>query len=45
MLVNAGLGQAASLVPTVQRLLGNPRAAYLHLHNAMHGCFVARVDK
>jgi hypothetical protein len=29
----------------IDRMLDNPRAAYLHLHNAKPGCYAARVDR
>ena len=29
----------------IGRLLDDPRAAYLHLHNAKPGCYAARVDR
>ena len=31
--------------PTFERLLGHPRAAYLHVHNAGRGCYAARVER
>jgi hypothetical protein len=31
--------------PLFERLLGLPRAAYLHVHNAGRGCYAARVER
>jgi Protein of unknown function (DUF1203) len=45
MLVDADLAQGDNLVPTINRMLNNARADYLHVHNAKHGCFVARVNR
>ena len=45
MLVEAGLGIGAEVRPVIERLLLNPDVAYLHVHNAMHGCYSARVDR
>ncbi len=45
MLVEAGLGMGEAVKPVIERLLANPDVAYLHVHNAMHGCYSARVDR
>lgn len=45
MLLEAGLGVGVEVKPVIERLLGNPDVAYLHVHNAMHGCYSARVDR
>ncbi len=45
MLLEAGLGVGDAVRPVIERLLANPDAAYLHVHNAMHGCYSARVDR
>jgi hypothetical protein len=29
----------------IGRLFETPDAAYLHAHNAAHGCFAARIDR
>jgi len=29
----------------IRDLFGDPEIAYIHAHNAAHGCFVARVDR
>jgi len=33
------------LEPAIERLLGLPQAAYLHIHFAAPGCYAARVDR
>ena len=33
------------LEPTVERLLANPEAAYIHAHYARRGCYAARIDR
>jgi hypothetical protein len=43
-LLDADLGQGEHLVPSIQRLLSDSHVDYLHVHNAKHGCFVARVN-
>jgi len=47
-----GMLVSAELVPTgddlpsaIERGLGQPGVAYLHAHNAAHGCFAARIDR
>jgi hypothetical protein len=44
-LIDADLAINAQLAPCLERLLANPSTDYLHVHNAKHGCFVARVDR
>ena len=43
MLVGADMGFNGDLKSKIQAALARPDAAYLHAHNAMHGCFVAKV--
>lgn len=45
MLLEAGLGVGGGVRPVIERLLARPDAGYLHVHNAMHGCYSARVDR
>ena len=45
MLLEAGMGLGAEVKPVIERLLAMPDVAYLHVHNAMHGCYSARVDR
>lgn len=45
MLLEADMGMGPDVKPVIERLLGNPDVAYLHVHNAMHGCYSARVDR
>lgn len=45
MLLDADVVEGEQLESSIERLLGDPRAAYLHLHNAKPGCYAARVDR
>ena len=45
MLLEAGMGVGADVRSVIERLLANPDVVYLHVHNAMHGCYSARVDR
>ena len=45
LLVAADVVQGAALEEAILRLLGNPMAGYLHIHNAKPGCFNCRVDR
>lgn len=46
MLLDAALTPAGGdLAAAIEGLLARPDVAYLHAHNAAHGCFAARVDR
>ena len=45
MLIGADLARDEALDPAIRRAFDNPAAAYLHAHNAAHGCFAARIDR
>jgi hypothetical protein len=45
MLIEAGMALGRDVKPVLERLLQNEAAAYLHVHNAMHGCYSVRVDR
>jgi hypothetical protein len=45
MLLDADVCEGTALEPVIDRLLSDPAAAYLHLHNAKPGCYAARVDR
>jgi hypothetical protein len=45
MMVDADIVGGAELEPAIERLFEDSQAAYLHLHNAKRGCYVARVDR
>ena len=45
MLVGAELALDDDVEAAVGRQFANPAAAYLHAHNAAHGCFAARIDR
>jgi hypothetical protein len=45
MMVGTELIDGAKLESAIERLLGDPRAAYLHIHFAAPGCYAARVER
>lgn len=45
MLLEASLSPGEASAPVIRKLFENPEVAYLHAHNAMHGCYSARVDR
>jgi hypothetical protein len=45
MIVDADVAPGAEVEELIRRLLENPKAAYLHAHNAGRGCFAARIDR
>lgn len=44
-LLEADVAAGAELPGTIERLLANPQAAYLHAHNAKPGCYAARIER
>jgi hypothetical protein len=45
MMVGWELVEGRNLEGAIDRLLSDPRAAYLHIHYAAPGCYAARVDR
>jgi hypothetical protein len=45
MMVGTALVEGAEVESAIERLLGDPRAAYLHIHFAAPGCYAARVER
>jgi hypothetical protein len=45
MMLAFELVEGVKLEGAIERLLAEPRAAYLHLHFAAPGCYAARVDR
>jgi hypothetical protein len=45
MLTDADVADGGMLEPLVERLFDDPAVAYLHVHSARPGCYVARVDR
>ena len=45
MLIGAELALNDDVEAAIVRQFANPAAAYLHAHNAAHGCFAARIDR
>lgn len=45
MMLDADLVDGREVEHAIERLLAEPRAAYLHLHYAKRGCYAARVER
>ena len=45
MMLDADIAAGTDVEPLILRLFADPRAAYLHVHNAKRGCFSARVER
>lgn len=44
MMVEADVVEGTDSEPVIERLLGDPRIAYVHAHSARPGCYLARID-
>lgn len=45
MLVDARLAPPDEADAAIRALFADPRIAYIHAHNAAHGCFAARIER
>ena len=45
MMVDAALAQPREADPAIRKLLANPATAHIDAHNAIRGCFAARIDR
>jgi Protein of unknown function (DUF1203) len=45
LLVGAELTENDGVRAAIERQFANPEAAYLHVHNAVPGCYSARIDR
>jgi hypothetical protein len=45
MMVEAALAQPGEADPAIRKLLANPAATHIDAHNAIRGCFAARIDR
>lgn len=45
MMIDAEVLEGTGLEAEIARMFADPRAAYLHVHNARRGCFAARIDR
>ena len=43
MLIGADMGEGEALHTKIEMIFANSKAAYIHAHNAMHGCFAAEI--
>ena len=44
-IVDAEVAPGTELETLIGRFFGDPRVAYLHVHNARHGCYSCRADR
>jgi hypothetical protein len=45
MMIDADVVEGTQAAPLFRRLLADPRASYLQVHNAKRGCYSARVER
>ena len=45
MMIDADVAEGKVAAELFERLLSNPLAAYLQVHNARRGCYAARVER
>jgi hypothetical protein len=45
MMLDADIVPGTELEPVIARMFADPKAAYLHAHNAGRGCYAARIDR
>jgi hypothetical protein len=45
MMIDADVVEGTDAAALFERLLANPRASYLQVHNAKRGCYAARVER
>lgn len=45
MLIGATLARGADIDAAIRSAFEAPEAAYIHAHNAAHGCYSARIDR
>jgi hypothetical protein len=45
MMIDAALAQPGEADPAIRKLLANPAADHIDAHNAIRGCFAARIDR
>jgi len=44
-MIDADLSDGREVEGLIERLLGNPRTAYVHAHSAKRGCYAARIER
>lgn len=45
MMIDADVAEGTHAAAIFERMLENPAAAYLHVHNAKRGCYAAKVER
>ena len=45
MMHEGDVARGDGLIPIIRRFFKNPDVAYIHVHNAGHGCYSGRIDR
>ena len=45
MMIDADVAEGDSVEPLIERLLANPKVAYIHAHNAKRGCYSGKIER
>jgi len=45
MMIDADVCEGEGVEPLIERLLANPKAAYIHAHNARRGCYSGKIER
>jgi len=45
MLIDADVIDGREVESLIERLFANPRVAYIHAHNAKHGCYSGLIER
>ena len=45
MMIDADLAEGEAVEPLIERLLANPKVAYIHAHNAKRGCYSGMIER
>ena len=45
MMIDAALARPGEADPAIRKLLGHPATGHIDAHNAIRGCFAARIDR
>jgi hypothetical protein len=45
MMIDADVAEDEAVEPLIERLLANPKVAYIHAHNAKRGCYSGKIER
>jgi len=45
MIIDADVVDGSEVEPVIERLLANPKTAYIQVHNARQGCYAGRIER